>query len=155
MEDPTAEASIEIAASPEQVYELVSDVVGVPRWAVEVNRCVWKGGATGPAVGAKFRGRNKNSWRSWSTTSKVTAAEPGRRFAFQVYAVGVPTAQWEYEIEPTEGGCRVTERTRRQVPSAVATPANRLLGVKNRDAHNQRNIEATLANLKAFAEQPQ
>jgi len=154
VENATASASIDIAAPPELVYDLVSDVTGLPDWAVETDRCTWVGGATGAAVGAKFRGHNRNRGRAWSTTCKVTAADPGRHFAFQVYAGGIPSAQWEYLIEPTDAGCRVTESTRRQVPKAIATVANRLLGIErgDRDAHNQRNIETTLAQLKARAE---
>ena len=152
MDNPTATASVEIQADPDLVYDIVSDVTGVPDWAAETERCRWIGGATGAAVGAKFRGRNRYRTIPWWTTSKVTAADRGRRFAFQVYLGLVPTAQWEYAIEPIEGGCRVTESTKRQVPKAVSGPANRLLGVKDRDEHNQRNIEATLAALKQFAE---
>jgi len=152
VDKPTASASIEIGAPAELVYDIVSDVTRVPDWAAETEQCKWVGGATGAAVGAKFRGRNRYRTIPWWTTCKVIAAEPARRFAFQVYAGGLPSAQWEYVVEPTDHGCRVTESTRRQVPKALAGPVNRLLGVRDRDAHNQRNIESTLTSLKQFAE---
>jgi uncharacterized protein YndB with AHSA1/START domain len=152
MDNPTAQSTVEIAAPAELVYDLVTDVVDLPRWAAETARCRWLGGATEAAVGARFRGQNRNRHRRWSTTCKVIAADPGRRFAFQVHVAGYPTAVWEYEIEPTGSGCRVTESTRRLIPKVPAKLVNRLLGVSDRDAHNQRNIEQTLGSLKRYAE---
>ena len=32
-------------------------------------------------------------------------------FAFDVKSVVVPVAHWRYDIEPADGGCRVTEQT--------------------------------------------
>lgn len=153
MPEPTAQSSIEIAASPELVYELVSDVPNLPNWAAETDRCTWLGEADRAVVGAKFRGRNKHNRRVWATTCTVTAADPGRRFAFKVQVAGVPSALWRYDIEPTADGCRVTESTRRVSPRPAALLVNRLLlGISDRDSHNQRNIEHTLAKLKEHAE---
>jgi uncharacterized protein YndB with AHSA1/START domain len=152
MDDPTAQGSIDIDVPPELAYELITDVTTLPEWAAEADRCRWLGDATGPAVGARFRGRNRHKGRRWSTTCKVTAADPGRRFAFTVVVMGARTAEWEYEIEPTGAGCRVTESTRRLGPRTPSKLANRLLGIRDRDAHNQANIERTLAGLKAHAE---
>lgn len=154
MAEPTAQSSIEIAAPPELVYEIVSDVTKLPEWAAETYRCEWLGEATGPTVGARFRGMNENQGRRWPTTAKVTAAEAGKRFAFRVHGVpGLPTAQWRYDIEPTADGCRVTESTRRLSPRVATNVFNRLMvRVQDRDAHNQRNIEKTLAQLKEYAE---
>lgn len=153
MPEPTAQGSIDIAAPPELVYDLVSDVENLPEWAAEIERCAWTGGATGPAVGAKFKGRNEHKKRKWGSLCVVTAAEPGREFAFQVRIGGVPSALWRYQIEPTDSGCRVTESTRRLVPRPVTMTVNRLfLGIKDRDNHNQVNIERTLAKLKEHAE---
>lgn len=151
--EPTAQSSIEIAAPPELVYELVSDVPNLPDWAAEIQRCTWVGGATGPVVGAKFKGHNEHKKRKWGSLNVVTAADPGREFAFQVRIAGAPSALWRYRIEPTDDGCRVTESTRRLTPRPVALAVNRLfLGIRDRDDHNQANIERTLARLKDHAE---
>lgn len=153
VEQPTASASIEIDAPPGLVYDIVSDVTGIPEWAEETERCRWIGGATGPAVGARFRGTNRYRTIPWTTTCKVTAADPGKRFAFDVSFGLLRTARWEYAIEAAGAGCRVTESTRRLTPKPISGPVNVLLGVGDRDEHNQRNIEATLARLKEYAEQ--
>ncbi|HEY8523940.1 MAG TPA: SRPBCC family protein [Acidimicrobiales bacterium] len=152
MENANAEASIDIDAPPELVYDLIADVTTMPEWAAETHRCRWLGGATEAVVGAKFRGSNRHKGRRWSTTCTVTAAERGRRFAFDVGGLGIRTAEWEYVIEPREGGCRVTESTRRLVPAVFVKVSNWLVGVRDRDAHNRANIERTLAGLKRHAE---
>ena len=153
MATPTAQSSVTIDAPADVVYDLVSDVTRAGEWAAETTRGTWLGDATGSAVGARFRGHNKHRGRPWSTTCVVTAAEPGRAFEFRVGLAGVRTALWRYEIEPTESGCRVTESTTRLVPKAATVPLNLLaLGIRDRDKHNQANIEKTLAKLKTYAE---
>ncbi len=52
-------ASTEIAASPEVVWELLSDITRMAEWSPECRQCEWSGGATGPVVGARFKSRNK------------------------------------------------------------------------------------------------
>ena len=153
MSAATAQASIEIAAPPKLVYDLVANVPEMGAWAAEVERLKWLDGATGPAVGARFRGVNQHRGRRWAKLCRVTAAEPGRRFEFHAYTAGLPHATWRYDIEPTAGGCRVTESTRRLSPRRLTVLFNRVaLGVRDRDEHNQRNIERTLAQLKEHAE---
>lgn len=152
MAEPTAQSSIDIAAPAELVYELVSDVPNTPEWTEEAAKCTWVGGADGPAVGAKFRGVNEHKSRKWPMSCTVTDADPPRRFAFKVQLAGLTTALWRYEIEPTAGGCRITESTVRTSPLVPTMVTNRLLGIADRDRHNQANIEQSLANLKELAE---
>jgi len=153
MSKPSASAHTEVNASPEAVYSLVSDLPGMARVAVEFERGSWLGGAREPAVGARFRGHNRRSWRRWTTTAKVTEAEPGRRFAFEVSSVaGIPVSRWQYDIEPTEAGCRVVEHTWDRRPSWFKPLTNLITGVSDRAEHNQRNMEHTLRQLKSAAE---
>jgi hypothetical protein len=97
--------SIEILAPGEQVWGMVSDVTRMGEWSPEAVAAEWLDGATRPVVGARFRGRNKRR-ASWSTTCTVTAATPGREFAFRV---GKGETTWRYDLSPVDGGCRVTE----------------------------------------------
>ena len=71
------EARLHIELPPEQVYALVADVARMGEWSPETIRAEWVGGATGPVVGARFRGHNKRK-AGWKTTCTITAAEPGR-----------------------------------------------------------------------------
>ncbi len=148
-----AHASIEIKAHPQVVYDLVSDIPRLPRWAAETISCRWVDGADGPRVGARFRGVNRHGPVRWSTTLSVTEATSGRAFAWRVTAFGSPIATWRYDIEETADGCRVTESTTdlrnaffRRVVGPLGT------GVADRAEHNRRNIEATLQKLKNYAE---
>jgi polyketide cyclase/dehydrase/lipid transport protein len=93
-----------IEASPLAVYELVSDVTNMGRWSPETTACRWLRGATGPAVGARFKGANRDRWRRWSTTCTVVSADPGRMFAFDVKFWGIPVARWAYEFAPEATG---------------------------------------------------
>lgn len=98
-------ASIWVAADPQSVYAVISDVTRTGEWSPVCQECWWDPGQ-GPQVGAHFTGRNVNAERSWETRSQVLAADPGRSFAWSV-AEGV--ALWSYELDAEAGGTRLTE----------------------------------------------
>jgi len=149
---PDATASVAVNASPERIYALVSDPGALAGVASEYASHRWLGGATSAGVGARFRGTNRRGARRWSTVSKVTDATAGKLFAFDVSAFGIPVSRWRYEIEPAEGGCVVTESTWDRRPAWFRSPSALVTGVWQRARENQANIEATLARLKAVAE---
>ena len=75
--------SAHVRARPEKVYGIVADVTRTPEISPEILDCKWLDGATGPAVGARFKARNKVPNRpAWHNKPVVTAVEPGRRFAW-------------------------------------------------------------------------
>lgn len=152
MAETRVDVSREIAADAHALYELISDVTNMGRWSPETTGCKWKGGATGPAVGAKFAGTNKDGWRRWSTTCTVTEAEPGKSFAFEVAAGPVKAARWTYTFESIAGGTLVTERWDDLRPDFVKGPSRLLMGVADRAGHNRIGMEKTLAALQAAAE---
>jgi uncharacterized protein YndB with AHSA1/START domain len=146
------EVTREIAASPETVWGLVADLPRMGEWSPENEGGEWIGGADGATVGAKFKGTNSSGHRSWKTVSTVTAADPGRRFAFTVKAAGLPISEWEFEIEPTDGGCRVTQRFTDKRPGFFKPIAAKVTGVSDRVTHNRDGMAATLDGLAATAE---
>ena len=105
---PTA-ATLDINAPAEKVWALVSDLPRMGEWSPENAGGKWVKGATGPALGAVFKGTNKNGIRRWSTTVTVIACEPSKVFEFAVTSGPLEVANWRYEFEETEAGCRVTE----------------------------------------------
>jgi hypothetical protein len=111
----------------------------------------WTKGSSA-APGAVFKGTNRNGWRRWTTTCKISDADPGRCFAFNVSHAGVPISRWQYDIEGTDSGCRVTESTWDRRPSLYAPVAGLVTGTPNRAGLNAEHIEATLQRLKARAE---
>ena len=72
------EVRLSIDASPEWLYDLVSDVPRTPEWSPEVASCRWLDGAAGAAPGARFTARNKKKWFAWSNRPVVETAERGR-----------------------------------------------------------------------------
>jgi hypothetical protein len=105
-------ATVNMSATPEQIWALVSDITRTGEFSPEVFEAVWIDGATGPEVGAKFRGhvkRNEKGPTYW-TTCTVTASEPGREFAFGVGNSDVPLNVWSYRLKPgPDGTTDVTE----------------------------------------------
>src|SRR5689334_18375955 len=102
---------VHMAAPPERVWALVSDVTQIGRFSPETFEAEWLDGATGPAVGARFRGhvkRNGHGPTYW-TTSTVTVCEPGRAFAFGVGPTGKALNTWRYDLVPAGDGTDVTE----------------------------------------------
>ncbi len=141
---------IVVDADPDTAYRLITDLPTLAELAEEAEAMRWRQG-TGAHPGAVFEGRNRNGWRRWMTTCTVTAAEAGRVFAFDVRSV-VPGAHWRYDLEPTDGGCRVTERTWDHRPRWIRRLADLIVGVPDRAAANSDNIHLTLQRLKSKAE---
>jgi Polyketide cyclase / dehydrase and lipid transport len=152
MADKRAEVSETIAAEAGTLYDLVADITQMGKWSPEAAGGRWVGGATGPAVGARFHGDNRSGWRRWSTSCQVTAADRGERFAFRVTFGMVPVANWSYQFEPDDGGTRVTESWVDLRPTVMEVVSRPVMGVSDRAVHNRRNMVATLAALKAAAE---
>jgi uncharacterized protein YndB with AHSA1/START domain len=100
-----------MAAPPEPIWELVSDVTKIGRYSPETFEAEWLDGATGPAVGARFRGHVKRNGRgpTYWTKCTVIASEPGREFAFGVGPGDKPLSVWRYELQPNGDGTDVTE----------------------------------------------
>ena len=145
--------SIDVAASPETVYALVSDITRYGEWSPENLGGVWLDGATGPAVGARFKAKNKRKM-SWSTTSTVRIADPGKQFSFGTGRG--PDTIWTYTLEPADGGTRVTEsyETPRE-PGAIGrflTKVGTGVAWADRGADLEAAMRTTLERLKATAE---
>lgn len=141
------EVSKVIAASPERVYELVSDLPRMGEWSPENTGGKWLKGATGPSVGAQFKGTNKKGFMRWSTIAKVTVADPGREFAFDVMASGLSVAGWGFSLEAEDGGTRVTQWWDDHRNPVMAKLTGLALRVPNRATHNRAGMEKTLDAL--------
>lgn len=144
------EEKIHIDAPPQRVYELISNVTRMGDWSPETYECEWVEGATGPAVGAKFKGRNKQGFIKWSTVPEVKVADPGREFAFATKMRGKDATRWRYVMEPSpDGGTDVTE-------SWEAASSNVALDLFSKLTKRPEKLAAgmrtTLQNLKAAAE---
>jgi hypothetical protein len=131
------EISRDIAATPEAVYDAISDVTRMDEWSTECHTCEWHDGVTGAAVGATFDGHNRNGDHEWTTQGKVIAAERGREFAFECSMMDFHYATWGYRIEPTDGGCRVTEWSDDLRPESTLEFSSAISGVSDRAGRNR------------------
>ena len=146
-----------IPVAPDRLWGILSDVTRTPELSPEILRCHWVEGATGPAVGARFEATNTVNGKSWKNTPVVTAAEPGRVFAFERTERFAGTVAWRYVLEPVEGGTRVTESYE------VVRPLSRLgwfvitrvYGCRDRRADLGSGMEQTLRRLAEMAVQEQ
>ena len=102
------EASIEIHASPEAVYDLVSNLPRMGEWSPENIGGEWQGGGSGK-VGDRYIGHNRTAERSWSVPVLVTIADRGQCFEFVTRPDEGPYVRWTYRLEPSGAGTRVTE----------------------------------------------
>jgi Polyketide cyclase / dehydrase and lipid transport len=142
--------SIEIAAEPDAVYALVSDLRRMGSWSPECTGITWRGSLRGPVAGARFIGHNRSGRVRWSTFGEVVAAEPGRTFAFEVTVGPIRVARWEYSFDATEAGCTVTECWTDRRPGPVRKVLDATMG--SRERANVHGMRTTLEALRAEAE---
>ena len=144
---PDVSVSRTIDATPSAVWALVSDPTRMGEWSPENTGAKWLKGATGPAVGARFMGRNKRGWKPWFTICTVTECVENEVFSFDVAVGPLPIASWTYRLSAVDGGTEVVEETTNREPKAFAKIADKVLGVKSRTELNRSNMEATLEGI--------
>lgn len=145
-----------IEASPEVVYDLVTDIARMGEWSPECTAGEWIDGADGPVVGARFRGRNQHRLARWTTRPRVVVASRPVEFAF--VAGGLfrrDLTTWAYRMEADGSGTIVTESFEllRDVPWYLRLWRRSCMGVKDRQRDLGVNMEHTLVRLKSVAEQ--
>jgi len=146
------EVSIHIDAPPEKVWALVSDVTRIGEFSPETFEATWTRGATGPEVGASFKGhvrRNGVGPTYWSPC-QVTRCEPNEVFEFAVGTDDVTLNNWGYRLAPEGEGTRVTEYFRIE-PSLPMRLYWTVLGPL-RGRTNERGMRTTLERMKAVLE---
>ena len=132
----------------------VTDVTRIGRYSPETFDGEWLDGATGPAVGVRFRGhvrRNGRRWLTYWSACTITECEAPRVFAFQVdLAKNVRAVEWRYRLEPDGDGTNVTESftVLRWWGSRLYTS----IAGTMRTRTNLANMRATLERIKAAAE---
>src|SRR4051794_20638053 len=140
-------ATVEVAAGPEEVWRVVSDLGRMPEFSPELRKAYVLGK---PGVGANIIGVNRRKAIVWPTTSKVVRWEPGRAVAWKTRESG---ATWVYELEATSSGTAVTGR--RVLPKF--TLGTSLLGpviggAAGHDAELAEGIRTTLERIKRLVE---
>ena len=143
------EETIEIAATPAQVWALVTDLPRMASWSPQVVKTFVRKPVQ---LGTRFRNVNRRGLLVWPTSAKVVRFEPHREFAFRVkdnYTV------WSFTLEPTATGTRVVQR--REVPDGISDISVRLTrlafgGQESFGGELAAGMRQTLQRIKADAE---
>ncbi|MFO8076404.1 MAG: SRPBCC family protein [Actinomycetota bacterium] len=132
--------SVTVAAQPEEIFELLAHPSG--HAALDGSGTV-KGGVAPDderlSLGARF-GMKMRMGLPYRITNEVVEFEEGRRIAWRHAGGHI----WRWQLEPVEGGTRVTETF--DWGAAKAPPALERAGIP---ARNTRAIEQTLSNVAA------
>jgi uncharacterized protein YndB with AHSA1/START domain len=152
---------VTISVPPSAVWAVVSDPTQTSRWSPENTGGRLDAGSA-LLVGDTFVGSNHRRHYRWVTRCRVTAAEPERRFAFRVEALGVrkpwlraPIASWAYDLEPVDGGTKVTETwtdDRTGWSDRVTKIFDKVATHSSFHEYNTQNMRTTLDNLKTTLE---
>lgn len=132
-------ASRVIAAPPERIFDLLADPARHKDFDGSGSVRGARGGSERLRLGSRF-GMSMRIGVPYAISNEVVEFEEGRRIGWRHFARHV----WRYELDPVDGGTRVTETFDwAPAPGGAAYP---LLGIPER---NRRSIEATLARLDA------
>jgi uncharacterized protein YndB with AHSA1/START domain len=133
----TAEGEIQIAASPETVWEVISEIAAWPSWNTDVKSMKLEGPV---APGSTFR------WKSGSSSlvSTLKVVDPPREIAWTGVTMGIHAVH-VFRFEPSDGGTRArsAESFRGLIPTVLRGYSRKVL---------QRGIDRILELLKAEAE---
>jgi hypothetical protein len=154
MSDDTAVqgvASTVIQRRAADVFAAIADITRMGEWSPECVAGRWVAPATGPAVGAVFEGDNVAAvgpvtLKKWTTSSTVTASEPGAVFEF--VAEGYTT--WRYELRENDGETTVSESF--SFPPYEGWQRFVYSTLMRRDRAMVKGMEKTLARIKASLE---
>lgn len=144
-----------IDATPEALYELISDVTRTPELSDDLVSCTWLDGATGPAVGARFKAINRaGRGPNWSNKPVVTVADPGREFAFERSEPFAGTVRWSYRFEAEGTGTKVTESFAAVKPLTIVGwfIIGTLYGLKDRQSDLHASMVASLEKIASIVE---
>ena len=162
MADPyafTLQATIDIAAGPEAVFDRVCDITRLGELSPECTGGEWLTEGA-PRVGARFLGHNSSRGRNWTTECELLAVDRPARFSWHVLTNAEPgTSIWTFRVERHGDGSRVTEsfemRTtpvpfRAALDSAAPERRSSLLEMRKRELES--GIRTTLEALKREVE---
>jgi uncharacterized protein YndB with AHSA1/START domain len=111
--DWEGEVAADLAATPAQVWAVLSDPTRVGEWSHECRTVTWMDGYSRAEVGAKFRGNNQVKGFRWSRICTITEVEPERLLVYRTSG-GLPpdSTEWRFRLEAVDGGTRITQSFR-------------------------------------------
>jgi hypothetical protein len=153
---PTIEVSVDIDAAIDVVWDLITDINVASRFQDEFVEAEWVD--DGPALEARFIGRNSRGDRKWETTSWVVAYELHKAFGWAVTNRDNPGATWTYFLDATDSGTLLRfHRVLGPGPSGLTAAINRHPEAEEeiiaaRDEEQRQNMQAVIEGVKELAE---
>jgi ligand-binding SRPBCC domain-containing protein len=144
-----------VDAPPDVVYAVVADVTRTPERTPDIVSCSWIDGASGPAVGARFKAVNKQGrGPNWSNKPVVTVADPGVEFSFTRTEPFAGTILWRHQFVPEGSGTLVVESYEVLVPiSSIGWfIMGTIYGLKDRRGDLRASMIASLDRLASMVE---
>jgi Polyketide cyclase / dehydrase and lipid transport len=158
---PSTEAEVVIAAPAAAVWALVCDIQMPARFSSEFQGGEWLDGASAPAPGARFRGRNHHpAIGTWETTSTICEFQPEQVLGWAVGDPDQPSALWRFTLVPDRDGTGTRLTQWMQIgpgPSGISVAIEAMPDKESRILHRRlaehsTNMTATLAGIKELAE---
>jgi len=115
------EASIEISATPEEVWQIISDLKRAPNWMPDVKERRFED-AESPKVGMRWQEQGLLRGKEYKIHYELTEWDPPDRLGYKQVSSKEGKYHWhEYIlVEPLEGGrSRVTARLEYRMPSGL------------------------------------
>ena len=147
--------SIEINASPETVWALLTDMERYGEWSSENTGGYWRKNEDGVPgtgeVGDEFVGINRRGDDEWKALVEIIVREENKAFAFVTGGSAMNLIHWRYDIEPTDSGTTLTESWALMNLSPLMIEHGDE-EIQYRAANAKESITATLKGMKAAAE---
>ncbi|GGB18369.1 hypothetical protein GCM10011492_05270 [Flexivirga endophytica] len=116
------EVSIEISATPAQVWNVVSDLKRMPQWSPQTRKVIVRGGPL--RLGSSMINLNRRDVRVWATRSKIVAFDPSKRIAWEI---AENHSVWSFDLEPLDDNTRTRLVQRRDVSGGVSKISSTLI----------------------------
>ena len=147
--------SIEINASPEKVWSLVTAMDRYGEWSSDNTGGYWRKNEEGipgtGAVGDEFVGINRIGDDEWKALVEIIVREEHKTFAFVTGGTAMNLIHWRYDLEPSDSGTTLTESWALMNLSPLMIEHGDE-EIQFRAANAKESIAATLKGMKAAAE---
>jgi hypothetical protein len=153
------EVELFIDAAPGDVWALVSDIQLPARFGTEFLGAEFLDGATAPANGVRFLGRNQHpAAGEWVTACTIDEFEPARMFGYVVDGIDGPSSHWRFTLSAERSGTRLTQGMRMGPARSFinvaidSMPEKESRILRRRLGEHRANMEANLRGIKDLLE---
>lgn len=156
---PTVTVSADIAASPGDLWPIITDINLPARFSGEFQGASWTPPFTGPELGARFEGTNQHpAIGEWTVPCVVSVFEPERAFGWDPGGPDARFTEWRFTLEPHGDTTTLTFTAQMGFGPSGLTPAIEAMPDREEQIVDRRleewrtNMTATVEGIKQLAE---